>query len=287
MAAAKERLKQVLGPKWQARVRALSRLRWIAKSRVLSRCGVRLRDNPRRYLSYLLWDPELESYTYDVANIDELARFLADEFDVDREQALSYLREPEADPVFNADWSRRMRWRFDVKHRMQLGNRLIWWGLVRTLRPELIVECGIFTGIGSLVLLRALERNREEGSPGELLSIDADPTMGWAVPAERTDHWTTVTGMTTDVLEECLRGRRADLLIHDTPHTYENQIHEFATALDHASDLLVLVDSGGEQTTALRDICKKQDGRYRYFREVPEDHFYPVNGSGIGIFSRG
>ncbi|HEY3491322.1 MAG TPA: hypothetical protein VGK43_00120, partial [Solirubrobacterales bacterium] len=192
MSDAKTRLKEAVGPQWQARARALSRLRWFAKYRLMRRTGARLRDNFRRNLVYVLWDPELESHTYDVDNIGELADFLAAELGADRERVLGYLREPEDDPVFNEEWARRMRFRFDVKRRAQLANRLIWWGIVRTLRPELVVECGIFNGVGSLVLLRALERNRAEGSPGQLISIDSDPTMGWAVPPELEKQWITV-----------------------------------------------------------------------------------------------
>jgi len=287
MSDVKARVKEAVGPEWQARARALSRLRWFAKYRVMRHSGARLRDDPARNLAYVLWDPELESHTYDVANLDELADFLAAEFGVDRARALEHLREPESDPVFNEDWRRRMRFRFDVKRRAQLANRLIWWGLVRSLRPQLIVECGIFNGVGSLVLLRALARNREEGAPGRLLSIDSDPTMGWAVPSELQADWTTVEGFTSDVLESSIDGKRVDILIHDTPHTYENQMLEFSAALRYPAELLVLIDSSGGQTPALEELCAAHGGRYRYFRERPKDHFYPGNGSGIGIFNGG
>jgi hypothetical protein len=283
----KARLKEAVGPQWQARARALSRFRWFAKYRLMRRTGARLRDDFWRNLAYVLWDPELESHTYDVGNLEELADFLAAELDADRDRVLGYLHEPEGDPVFNEEWARRMRFRFDVKHRAQLANRLIWWGVVRTLRPELVVECGIFNGVGSLVLLRALERNRAEGSAGELVSIDSDPTMGWAVPEALEEHWTTVEGFTSEVLEETIAGREVGMLIHDTPHTYENQTLEFSAALRHPGERLVLIDSSGGQTPALEEICASEGGRYRYFRERPRDHFYPGNGSGIGFFERG
>jgi hypothetical protein len=283
---AKTRLKEAVGPQWQARARGLSRLRWFAKYRLMRRTGVRLRDDFGRNLAYVLWDPELESHTYDVENLDEIADFLAAELNGDRDRILGYLREPETDPVFNEEWRRRMRFRFDVKHRAQLASRLIWWGIVRTLRPGLVVECGIFNGVGSLVLLRALERNRAEGSPGELIGIDSDPTMGWAVPPALMEHWTTVEGFTSDVLEDTLKGREVGMLIHDTPHTYENQMLEFSAALRHRAERLVLIDASGGQTPALEEICGREAGRYRYFRERPKDHFYPGNGTGIGIFDR-
>ncbi len=286
MSKLKARLKAIVGPKWLARVRTLSRFRWFAKYRFLRGAGQRLRDDPRRNLAYVLWDPEVESHTYDVANVEEMAVFLGRELGVESATALAYLREPEDDPAFNAEWRHRTRRRLDVKRRVQPANRLLWWGIVRIARPRLVVECGIFNGVGSLVLLRALERNREEGDPGELLSIDEDPTMGWAVPAEMRDNWTTVTGLTGDVLDDSIAGRQVDMLIHDTVHSYENQALEFSAALRNGSGPLVLLDSSGGRTTALEELCQAKGGRYRHFQDLAEGHFYTGNGTGVGFFDR-
>jgi methyltransferase family protein len=263
----------------------MSRFRWIAKYRFLRGCGLKIRDAPRRHLAYVLWDPEVESHTYEVANVDEMVAFLSQEFGVSSETASRYLREPDTDPVFGDDWRRRMRFRPNVKWKAQLANRLLWWGVVRCIRPRLVVECGVFNGLGSLVLLRALERNREEGDSGELISIDEDPTNGWAVPPALRRDWTTVAGLTSDVLEDCLAGREVDLLIHDTVHSYENQMLEFSAALEHRSNPLVLIDSSGGRTPALEELCLARGGRYRHFQDLPQDHFYVGNGTGVGIFN--
>ena len=39
------------------------------------------------------------------------------------------------------------------------------------------------TGSAPAVLLRALERNREEGDPGTLVTLDTTPHSGWLIPA--------------------------------------------------------------------------------------------------------
>jgi hypothetical protein len=57
-----------------------------------------------------------------------------------------------------------------------------WYAVVRALKPQLIVETGIKQGLGSLVLLAALERNAGEGGSGRLISFDIDPFSGWVVP---------------------------------------------------------------------------------------------------------
>lgn len=276
----KDEIKRLVGPRGSDYARRLSRLRWLTKAGIIRNHGLAI----GQHLPFVLWDPEVESYTYDIANVDELARFLADMLRSDVETVRPHLLAPANDPTFNEEWARQMRLRFDVKRRMMLANRLLWWGVARTLRPRFVVECGTYHGHGALVLLRALALNRAEGFPGTLLSVDADPTFGWAVPPGLTAGWERVEGRTTEVLAEAIGDREVDMLIHDTPHTEENARHEFTTALEHRGARLVLIDGGGGQTSALADLCARHGGRYGHFRERPLRHFYRPTGQGVGVF---
>lgn len=282
----KRHVKAVVPPGCHAFVRRLNRLRWMTKADVLRYSGVGLRDVRWPHVRYLLWDPEVESHTYDVANVEEMADFLAQLLDHDADEVNRYLREGVDDPEFTERWRRRYGLRFDLKSRLMLANRLLWWGLVRTAKPEVCVECGSYSGLGSLVLLRALERNAEEGSPGRLISIDADPTAGWVVPQRLRAGWTTITGTTSDVLEDALDGVEVSLLIHDTPHTRENAEIEFSTALRHAGEHLILLDSSGGQTGVLQSLSRASGGRYTHFRERPANHFRTSSGTGVGYVRR-
>lgn len=280
----KAALKKTLPADWQSRARRLSRLRWRTKVDVLQYSGVRLRALRWEHVTYVLWDPEVESHTYDVANVEELARFIADRTGADVHDVRAHLDEGVRDPEFTERWKRRLGRRFDVKSRMMLGNRLLWWGLVRTLKPALCVECGIYNGVGSLVLLRALELNAREGFPGELISVDSDPSMGWVVPESLTPRWSKIDGMTSEVLDSALAGRRVGLLVHDTPHTYENAHHEFSVALAHAGSPMVLLDSAGGRTGALQELCRQHGGSYSFFQDLPANHFRTNCGTGVGWF---
>lgn len=279
-------LKRQLPLSWQNRLRRVSRLRWITKYRIVRRSGVRLGDNPGRNLRYVLWDPEVESHSYAVDNEAELAVFVADFLSVSVAEVARHLNETKDDPELNDRLARRTRWRFDTKTAPEPANRLLWYALARSLKPRLIVEAGVYQGLGSLILLRALERNAEEGVRGELLSIDLDPGAGWIVEPRLTARWRRVVGTTAEVLERELEGRSVDMLIHDTPHTYENAKLEFDLALSHAADRLVLVDSSGGKTPALEETCAKSRGTRRHFRERPRDHFYPTSGSEVGLIQQ-
>ena len=280
----KDRIRALIGAR---RLRWLGRGRWIAKYRLMRRYGGRLRDDPVHGLAYVLWDPELESHSYELDNEGELVAFVHELVGAAPSDAAAWIMETKDDPELTTQLARHIGMRLDAKRRQPLGNRVLWYVLVRATRPRLIVETGIHDGLGSLALLRALERNAEEGADGELLSIDTNPDAGWFVAERLHGRWQRVTGYTSEVLRPALAGREVGVLFQDTPHTYDNQTHEYRAALDHAADRLVLVDGGGGQSAALADLVAEHGGRRAVFYERPRHHFRPGTGTAVGVFDRG
>jgi hypothetical protein len=279
----KSALKRILGPDWQVRIHSLSRLRWLTKYNLLHHFGHRLRDDPRVGLSYVLWDPETESFTFELDNEPGLVDALAGALGASREDLHRYIAETRTDPELNERLAHHLRWRFDVKHRPALGNRLAWYLIARALKPELIVETGIYQGLGSLALLRALARNAAEGSPGELMSFDVSKHAGVMVREEMRAGWRRLTGSTYDLLEPMLQGRRVGMLIHDTPHTEENQRLEFGAALAHAARRLVVIDSSGYMPT-LAEISAERGVTAHHLELRSRGHVYPGAAMTLALF---
>jgi predicted O-methyltransferase YrrM len=114
--------------------------------------------------------------------------------------------------------------------------------LCRLMRPDVVVETGVQSGISSALILQALEDNRG----GFLYSIDLpDQNLleaippdrrrglesGWAVPQELRDRWGLVIGRSQDKLLPLLRQLKAiDIFIHDGEHTLENMYQEYELA---------------------------------------------------------
>lgn len=265
--------------------RRLSRLRWLTKRRILQRYDVSPRRQPAMYFRYLLWDPEVESYSYEIANDDELCAFAEANFGVTAAQARAFLDEARADPELTTRLSERTRWRFDAKTKLPVGNRLLWYVAARATKPSLIVETGIYEGLGSLVLLRALARNAEEGADGRLVSLDVDPLCGFLVrdDAVLTDRWTKVIGMTSDLLPEVVAGEPIGMLLQDTPHTEENQRHEFGVALRQAADPLVLIEGSGGYCPTMGQLAEQLGIELLHFREVAKDHFWTPPGQQVVV----
>lgn len=263
-------LKRHLSERWRWRLHKLSRLRWVTKAHILRREGLAIGQHAR----YVLFDPELESYTYRVANVEGMLSAIGEVTGVPVTTLAGYASEVDVDPELGERLARRLRWRFEVRRRPQLGNRLGWYVLVRALRPELAVETGIYNGLGSLTLLRALERNRGEGDAGELISFDRSESAGWVVDRAHRGHWQRVIGSTADTVERTLRGRRVGALFQDSDHQEATQRLEFGSAVANAAATLLLVDGSGGQSPVLEELSRDLEAEYRCVPLRAVDHWY-------------
>jgi hypothetical protein len=222
--------KRVLPPQWIARIRKLGRFRWYAKYKNVRAGGVDVRRQPVRIVRHVLLDPEVDNYTYELENAEELAPFLARALGVPEAEAARVLDEAATDQELDRELARRVRWRFDTKWRIHLGRRVLWYALVRLRRPGLVVEAGVQEGLGTLVLLRALERNTADGARGRLLSIDPLANAGWLVPGRLRAGWTFVNARSEQGLARALDGLEVDVLLSDSGGSYERELGEYEAA---------------------------------------------------------
>jgi Methyltransferase domain len=277
-------LKRMVGPEWRFRAHRLGRVRWLTKYRLMRTFQTDI--GWRKRAAYVLFDPEIESFSYDLENEAETISALAAALGCPAEELFAYAAETRDDPELNQLLRRHIRWRLDVKRQPPLGNRLAWYVIVRTCKPKLIVETGIYLGLGSLTLLRALERNAEEGGPGELMSFDTIPSAGSVVRKPIRQCWRRFTGTTRDMLLPALEGRTVDMLFQDTPHTAENQRYEFGAAFAHAAPRLLLLDASGGKAPTLRAMCAERGGTYHQVPMHSRGHIYPGAAITFAVFDK-
>ncbi len=122
--------------------------------------------------------------------------------------------------------------------------------LIRVVKPEIVVETGIFDGISSAVILQGLHDNNK----GKLISIDLPATTeiefstyrmketilpqgtqpGWAIPDYLRDRFTLLLGDSKDLLPKVLKENSSiDIFLHDSLHTFEHQWFEYNRAWPH------------------------------------------------------
>ena len=258
--------------------RYVRRLRWLSKAASVRRVGAPLLGN----LRFVLADPEPANFTYELANEGELASWVAEVVGCEPSRAAELFAEVRDD----AELAARLR-RATARHWLwskpspPFGKRVAWYAIVRLTQPALVIETGVHDGLGSLLLLRALERNAE----GRLVSFDINPTAGWL--AGEHAQWELRIEAARDGLPAVLAdGPALGVFVHDSLHTYENERAEFELAAPLLAPGGVLITDNAHGTRALADVCEAHGLSYSEFVERSRGHFYPGGAVGAGCASR-
>lgn len=139
------------------------------------------------------------------------------------------------------------------------------YAVVRALKPRVIVETGVASGLSSAHILRALAAN----GTGELHSIDLPNVQqgsvlpegratGWIVPDSLRRRWHLRLGDTRDLLPELLGTLgRIDMFLHDSDHSYENMMFEFEQAFPRLAPGGLLMSDDTHLHGAWIDFCTK------------------------------
>jgi hypothetical protein len=229
----------------------------------------------RRYWRFVLVEPEPDNFTYEISNESQLAEWAATVAGCDLEAAAGYIAEPSLDAVLKSRLrgatAGRSLW---TKPSPPFGKRLGWYALARAMRPELIIETGVHDGLGSLLLLRALERNLEDGCEGRLVSFDINPTAGWLVGTH--PLWDLRIQSSREGLPEVLAGGdQVGMFVYDGWHSYDHERWDLQTAAEHLAAEGALLSDDAQVTHALSDMCRDTGLAYFEFQESPAQHFYP------------
>ena len=253
--------------------------RFAYRVRVLWGDRAMARHNPTGAWHYLWHSRELTNFTYELANESEIANFVAAALGTDPETVTTLLGELRSDNELMDELRRGLQRRASASQEPLLGKRRALYCVVRLLRPRVIVESGVKDGLGSAVLLRALERNEAEGDPGILLGFDIDPDAGWLVDWKaRPERQSLFIGDVRDTLEPVLEENGVDLFINDSLHVYDHERFEFQAASRYRrSTRLVLYCDDASVTRALEEVCRGLGGRSSRMKEIPKNHYWRGN----------
>lgn len=161
-------------------------------------------------------------------------------------QALALEHELSSDEGFYSKLDRAMQHKRG-RPTVRLGWHHFLYGAVRIARPKLVLETGVFDGMSSALVLRAMERN----ATGTLISVDlparemiADATdrmlegalpqgcdPGWIVPQGLRSRYHLHLGDSKQLLPPLLQKcGQVDVFLHDSLHTYQHQFFEYQIA---------------------------------------------------------
>jgi len=147
--------------------------------------------------------------------------------------------------------------------------------LVRSMKPDIVVETGVLYGSSSAHILEALQEN---GS-GHLYSIDLSndpnlPSQDFFVRDIVKEQWQLIIGDAKVELPKLLdRLNHVDLFFHDSLHSFDHMSWEYSMVLKYISsrgvlsshDVLTLLPF---ERNAFRVFCKQHHLKYQVFRNI-------------------
>jgi predicted O-methyltransferase YrrM len=225
-------------------------------------------------LFYLFSSRELANFTYKLGNLDELAASVAEIVGCSRATSASYIEELKRDGELRARLRHQVRSHKLRGTGVEFGRRFGWYAIVRATRPALVLETGVDTGLGSALLLRALERNAEEHAPGTLISVDIREDVGALVDAQLAARWTLVIDDSVAAIAK-LGAQKVGVFIHDSEHTYEHEAAELNAVRSIMAPGAVLISDNAHASAAFKDFCAEYGLPFHLFVERPRRHFYP------------
>lgn len=129
--------------------------------------------------------------------------------------------------------------------------------LVRKIRPETVVETGVSLGVSTFFILNALNRNNH----GKLNSFDILPNAGKLLSNKDKKRWCfTVLNRRhpqKDFAKELDKIKNMNIFIHDSDHSYKNQLFEYESVLPRIVKGGYLLSDDIDYSFAFIDFVKK------------------------------
>jgi Methyltransferase domain len=162
---------------------------------------------------------------------------------------------------------------------MPFGRRLGWYAMVRTIKPRVVVETGVERGHGSVLLCAALLKNAQEGQPGRYFGTDINPNAGWLLGGKYAEVGKILYGDSIASLERF--AEKIDIFINDSDHSAEYEAAEYRVIASKLSPGAIVLGDNSHVTDKLAIFARETGRHFIFFKEEPQDHWYP--GAGIGF----
>jgi predicted O-methyltransferase YrrM len=216
-----------------------------------------------------------ENYLY-------LSHFLSTTFNRPLEEVRSYIEEIRGDQEIISTLESNFKANAKFKDSVPgIGRRVAWYAIVRIMKPNLVVESGVYQGLGSLVISKALSKNQDSGVFGKYLGTDIDPSSGIFFKDEYRAIGKIEIGDTIEILNR--EKTLIDIYICDSDHSQEYELKEYQNLATKMHNSSVVISDNSHVTQVLSDWSEIEKRRFFYFSEKPLNHWYPGGGIGVSI----
>jgi len=238
-------------------------------------------NNLLKSLSWLIKTEEFTNYMYEISaiNRNQMIGAVSQISKLPISEVEEYFIELETDFEFAdqlKEKGEKLKRRYELIFPIPYARRIVWYALVRIFKPNVVVESGTEKGLGSLIINRALERNRI----GQLYTLDIDIYAGSLFDAQDKEKINLVIG---DSIESIGRISEIDFFIQDSNHSMNHEILELNALEKQLCKNSIVISDNAHDSNALFEWSKKMERNYLFVNEQSKKHWYSGDGVGISI----
>lgn len=242
---------------------------------------------PRASISWFFRSREYTNFTYDLDPINRrsLAYYGASLCDVSVAEMLRYFEELEKDRELSSHLATTVanhEFAFSSDSEVRYGKRLLYYGVTRVLKPQVVVESGIEKGLASCVISAALIKNSAEGGDGRLIAIDIDDSAGWLISGKYAENVVLIRDSSHDAVSQI--DGEVELFIYDSFGDPIYELEEYELIRQFLVDKAVVISKFGGNSTPIMDFADSFGGSYLSWTEIPKNHPYPGSSFGGVVF---
>ncbi len=266
-----------------------------AKIYIRPRTIIKAFENPQNSIRFLKCYMEGKLFLNRIS-VAELPNFVANLTGVDSMEIEKYVEEIRSKKEFNSHVWEKLGW---FERHLKLEDKgfapgapseevgILLYAITRILKPDIVLETGVASGVSSAYILHALEDNKhgslisidlpcEEGqvypedyikSAGAGWPVPKGEQPGWIIPDDLRHRWRLISGRSSEKLQPALEEVESmDIFIHDSEHSYENMRWEYLTAWPYLKRGGILLSHDVDWNNAFFDFCKSVEGKSLTYR---------------------
>ena len=252
----------------------------------LSKINILIRYKKQKFyfaLKWLLFGKEISNFTYEIKNHNEIVDLVKAITNIKYNDLNNIIEELNPD---NDEFKKNISSEYykDFSNKNIFGRRMVWYLLVRTIKPEIVIESGVDKALGSSLLIYALYKNSLEFKhESEYIGIDIKKNKKTYFDPNSTAY-KNFKFYEKDTLSflETLNIKKKILYISDAEHTYDFEKKEYNLIKEKMSDGSVIISDNN--SGALSDFSRKNNRNILFFKEEPKDTWYTGATTGVSYF---
>ena len=234
-------------------------------------------------IKWILFGKEISNFTYEIINEDELLHVAQNITSLN----YSFLKKILDEINFTDDNFKKIFTENYYKEFLKkkiFGRRLLWYILVRTLKPDIVIESGVDKKLGSALLVHGLYKNYlENHKQNEFIGLDIEnkKISYLNLKNKNSANYKFYYQNTLDFLRK-YKSKKKTIYISDAYHNYDFEMKEYNLIKNNLAPGSIIISDNN--SGSLSDFSIKHNKKLIYFHENVKNFWHKGGVTSVSFF---